>query len=270
MKILFVNRKNAYTLNGGDTMQMENTMKELKLLGNDIQVSLGENSISYYKKFDVIHFFNMQTDKFTLKEVEKIKKTKAKLVLSPIWWDFEEENIKNEKGYSKKAILASKIIGIENIKILKIKNLMMRYKRMKKILNKVDVILPNSNSEIKLINEKFGISNGKMHVVYNGISKIYQDESIQVNGARNFALQVGRIEPSKNTLLTIKACKKNGIALKLVGRIIDKDYYNECLDEIEGSEIEFLGVKTQKELVDIYNKSKLLFFFKQKTAYEIE
>lgn len=50
-------------------------------------------------------------------------------------------------------------------------------------------------------------------------------------GVENYAIGVGIIEPGKNQLMAIRAAKKAGIPLVLVGNYRDAEYYRKCVDE---------------------------------------
>lgn len=256
MKVLFINRKNALTLSGGDTVQMLNTKNELNNLGVDVEIILGESDSNNYNNFDLVHLFNIQTDKFSLKEARKVKNKNCKLIVSPIWWDFEKEQIKDIRTFGDKSKKLAEVIGNRNVIFLRKINLKIRYRRMKKILKLADMILPNSNMEKELLIKEFGVDKSKVKVVYNGVSKDYISRSV-FNEKRYFALQVGRIEEAKKTHLSIRACKELGIPLKIIGKKVDEEYYNYCLNEAKSSEVEFIGTKNHTELIEYYQKAKI-------------
>jgi len=251
-----VNRPNCFSVHGGDTVQMLETKNELEELGVNVDIYLGDNKYIEYNKYDLVHIFNIQTDKFSLKQVKKFKKKNKKIIVSPIWWDFEISNIDNEQYFSKKAIYFSKIFGKNIVILLKKINLKIRYNRMKKILKHADSILPNSQSEAELIIDNFGIEKDKINVIYNGIGKVFERYNF-INAERNYVLQVGRIELQKNTHLTIRACKELNIPLVLVGKIVDNEYYKLCLEEGENSELTIFNNKNHEELIEIYRKAKI-------------
>lgn len=255
MRILMVNREDAFSLLGGDTIQMMKTKQSLEKLGVKVDVSLGAKNSDYYKKYDLIHIFNVQTEKFSYNEAQKVKSAKIPLILSPIWWDFEEELINDSQNYGKKMLLISKLIGIKNAKRLKSLQLNIKHKKINQILNMSDYILPNSKMEIESLNRCFSYNNRKNFVVYNGISEEFiKSENYE---KREYALQVGRIEPAKNTLLTIKSCNELKIPLLIVGKKVDQTYYKKCLDEGQKGNVKFLDGQKHEELREIYKKAKI-------------
>lgn len=251
MKILFLNRIDAFDKMGGDTIQMLKTKEELEKCNITVDELLGPQNITVYKNYDIIHIFNIQTDKFCFKEVQKIKKVKKTVVISPIWWDFEE-NIECDEEKKK---LIKRLLGKRIVSKIKRYKLNIRYKRMEKILDYSRCILPNSLLEIDSLKRCFKFDFSKCKVIYNGISNefISSDEIRD----RNYALQVGRIEPVKNTLYTIKACKELNIPLIVIGKIADENYYKKCVKEAEHTDIRFLNTMKHTDLINIYKNAKL-------------
>lgn len=255
MRVLIVNRSDAYTRFGGDTVQMEETKNALLKLGVDVTVKLGEQEIEEYKNFDLVHIFNIQTDRFSLNEIKKVKESGASIIVSPIWWDNEIYEVSDFSRFSKNARILSKLIGKENMIKIKRHRLNSRYQRMKEILNISDKVLPNSHMEEELIKKYFNVPDKKISVVYNAISSEYMIEDGDNSG--EFALQVGRIEEAKKTYQTIKACNELNINLKIVGKDINEEYYAKCLDEGRKGNVQFLGMKNKDELIEIYKKAKV-------------
>lgn len=256
MRVLMVNREDAFSLLGGDTIQMLKTKESLEKLGIKVDVSLGNKDVNYYKQYDLVHMFNVQTEKFSHKEAKKIKLANIPLVVSPIWWDFEEELINDVENYSKKMMFISKFIGINNAKSLKSLKLKLKYKKINKILNISQYLLPNSKMEIESLNRCFSYDKKKNFVIYNGISDSFIKE-FKNETERKYVLQVGRIEPTKNTLLTIKACNELKLPLLIVGKNADQDYYEKCLIEGQKGKVEFLDSQEHEQLIKIYEKAKV-------------
>lgn len=72
----------------------------------------------------------------------------------------------------------------------------------------------------------------------------------------NYFLAVGRLTPYKKFDLTIAACKKLGLPLKIVG--VGKDFHR--LKGLCGSQQELLGSVSERELHDLYASAKALIF----------
>lgn len=271
MKVLLVNRKDAYDKFGGDTVQMCNTQKELKKIGIECDIALGEQEESFYSKYDIIHIFNIQTEKFTLKEAKKVKKLSKLLVVSPIWWSYQKlMNDIDNHHCSKKVKFASKVLGKKNVMLLKEFNEKRRNLKRKKILDMSNLILPNSIMEVEDLKNTFKEDySDKCKVIYNGVEdKFINANNIKFNdelcdlGLREFSYvtQVGRGEVEKNTLLTIRACNSLKIPLVIVGQFTDVIYEELCKKEAINGQVYFLGRKNADEIIEInkYSKAHIL------------
>ena len=58
MKVLFISRATLFKDKGGDTVQLVNTADQLKELGVEVDIKLGDRRIDY-EQYDLIHFFNI-------------------------------------------------------------------------------------------------------------------------------------------------------------------------------------------------------------------
>jgi len=267
MKILMLNRPDAYTKIGGDTIQMIETKKELEKFGVNIDIALGPQEIDVYRNYDIIHLFNIQTVDFSYKEALKIKAINKILVLSPIWWSFQEEYFKHNFTYvSVKAKLVGTVFGKRLSSYAYKLKLYLSNKKASKIIQMADYIMPNSFLEFYNLLTTFGdFDLDKVKVVYNGVSKEFlTDKSFELPDelrqrgfkSKEFALQVSRIEPHKNTLTTIKCCKKLNIPLVLIGNIGDSSYFKEVSREFNENVL-YLGYKNYLELLPYYYNARI-------------
>ncbi|SHI74600.1 glycosyltransferase [Clostridium intestinale] len=267
MKVLIVNRLDAFENFGGDTMQMIETEKELKKIGIDVEVSLGSQTLEKYNEYDVIHFFNIQTEKFTYNEILKAKKLKKKIAVSPIWWNYEELlNDLPDSFYTSKAKLIKKIFGKKTLIYMKNVNQRIRNIKRVKILDIANIILPNSKMEIDCLLDSFNKDfSSKCKVVYNGVDEKFEHiteiemlNELKEKGFNKFdyVTQVGRIEVNKNTLLTIRACKELGIPLVLAGKWNEDEYFDCCKNEAKGHDVVFLGKRDMSDIVKLNKNAK--------------
>ncbi|WP_195245495.1 glycosyltransferase family 4 protein [Clostridium celatum] len=273
MKVLFVNRENAFTRLGGDTVQMVETKESLKKLGVQVDIALGVQDESTYSKYDIIHVFNIQTEDFTLEECKKIKKCNKRLYVSTIWWDFSTNHINLNLNLNKlstkdkiaKAILGKKLyVKLKENRSKKFNS--KRFEKIKEILDLADILLPNSKMELDSLNNNFNNDySKKSYVVYNGINlekycgkeempKELKDNSFK---SREYVLQVGRIEDIKGTLETIKACNEFNLPLVIVGKAADDSYMQLCEEEAKNGKVYFAGLKNTDELVPFYRNARV-------------
>ena len=60
VKVAFISRDTLYKDPGGDTVQIENTVRSLRELGVEVDVLLASTKIDY-SRYDLLHFFNIIT-----------------------------------------------------------------------------------------------------------------------------------------------------------------------------------------------------------------
>lgn len=269
MRILMVNRENAISNLGGDTIQMLETKKELEKLGVEVDIALGPQQITTYKNYDIIHIFNIQTLSFTYDEVSKVKTIGKPIVLSPVWWNFWKEYFKSKYITVSNKMKIIRLLFGKNISIFlyKIKFDYVNKKKIRKLFEIVDFILPNSYLEFYDIISSFGyIDFNKIRIIYNGVSSEYLTlknyeipEDLKNKGikSKEYALQVGRIDGNKNVLSTILCCKKLNIPLVVIGDKADILYWKKIEKEIDGKNIIYLGFKKNDELIPYYYNAKI-------------
>ena len=261
MKIIFANRKTAYSLKGGDTVQMDKTKEYLQKEYPDLNIKIvtSAEDLEQEDDIDIVHIFNIQTCDETLKYIEIAKKKKAKIVLSSIYWDLLTSIYIHYLSYISKhhiwvpRFLQKLFVKFVNLIIVLTSFLRNRYtntlykglylssknKRIGKlILDNVDIILPNSDEEITCLSEYFGIDENvlqsKCVCIPNATElKTFNRQPLPkdldyINGLTNIVVQAARIEPLKNQLNLVKALEKDkNIPIILIGKICVESYYDE-------------------------------------------
>lgn len=238
MRILFQSRKDLFINLGGDTIQILKTKEELEKLGYEIDINCGtEENLS---KYDLVHIFNLQTIKLTKKQLLNARKQNKKVVLSTIWWDFQ--NFGMDTDYVKYSSVKRKLVS----------NLLMPFSHFNKhgayclmdkilfelrvrenaryILKNVDLILPNSIAELEILIQNFNMPElrAKSNVVVNAVDKdiaLTDHEQGEIDIPKDYILCVGRIEPIKGQAKILQAlyCEKE-IPIVFIGKGIDTDY----------------------------------------------
>ena len=255
MNILFVNRKDWRENIGGDSVQM---IKVKKYIEGKANVSIETHPRKVRKTisdYDLIHIFNTQRISETLYFCQIANDSNKPLVLSPIYYDLSivEENISNNLYAFLKSLLKDRIYFLKDLlrvwKRVSYSNFLYLsflydFKSMyKKVINLVDVIIPNSFAEKHFLQESFNIEDEKLKVIPNGVD----GELLKINyGAMDFIkdfripfekfiLCVARIDERKNILNLLNAMIGLDIPLVLIGRYspLHKHYYNRCRKIIE-------------------------------------
>lgn len=241
MKVLMLGRTelNKIGLTSGDKIQIENTAKELRQLGIEVDIKAGIHFDM--AGYDIIHLFQLDWTPETYFNALNAKKLNKPLVVSPIHHSVAEvQRFDNEYAFDFRRIsrilfnnqfhrdtfknvyrslfntqkllptLASIFIGLE--------------KMHTEVLKLADLVLVQTEGEAQDLKQTYKVD-FKYKVVPNGVGKNYLDLQQNQNYKNalpfeNYIICVARIEPRKNNLSIIKAVqnlrKKLNKDLKLV------------------------------------------------------
>lgn len=254
MKVIFVNRKNCFSLRGGDTVQMEKTKEYLEKLFSDIDIEivLSPEEILENNDAQIVHIFNITDTSENLNYIKAAKKKNMKVVLSTIYYESLDGvyarylGALGIYGLNMPDIIKKIIICILNFCIMILTLFVPKYKNFaqnglylfpknknagKFILKNSDIILPNSDIEQDNVSTYFGydISNKTM-IVPNATEFFKKNYDITENFdlvlPENFILEFGRIEVGKNQLNLIKALMKTPeIPIVIVGKMNNNHKY---------------------------------------------
>lgn len=263
MKVALISRSSLFEVPGGDTVQVKETAKALEDLGVEADILIGNETIDY-SNYDLLHFFNIIRPNVISYHA---KKANLPYLISTIFVDYTEI----ERTYRSLPFrILSRIIGSDGMeyvktiarailngeKILDGSYVFRGHKRsIEKLLNEASCLLPNSESEFKRLKNRYQFSN-QYKVVPNAVSNdFFEDDSS--NTERSGLICVGRIEVIKNQLNLIKAVNGTDIPLKLIGKPAPnhQEYYKMCKD-LAGSNVQFLGQLTKKEVIAEMKKAK--------------
>lgn len=254
-----MNRKDCFQNPGGDTIQMIKTKEYLEKNFPHLKISYGFNEKDIIEfNPEIIHIFNIQTFEETYNYIQMAKKNSNKIALSPIYWQkgdvfyvtkLYKLNIGINSITSHLAFLGRKIWSIYESLNVKMKN------KIKYILQNSDILLPNSMEELEIIEYCFKVRKN-YKIVYNSVDSkflIFQKRDNQKDYIN--ILTVGRIEPCKNQISTLKAINnlsRSYKALKfkytIVGRISDDLYAQELYRLTNESKSENLTVILKNEI----------------------
>lgn len=242
---------------GGAEVQLLKTKESLEGLG--VNVSIFNPGKDKVEDFDIFHNFSMQRDSFRLFSVAK--GAGVKTALSSIYWPPDELIFSDEKlkglgrwAYEKLAMIQSEM------------NPFYQMYPYKGYLQMADIILPNSETEKKILIQRFGVPAQKIFVVPNGVDNKFaharKDLFVKKFKMKDFVLFVGRIDPRKNLLKLILAVKKIGLPMAIVGHApsYEQGYAKMCKEAAEGSQIYFLGSMPagSEMLMSAYASAKVL------------
>jgi glycosyltransferase involved in cell wall biosynthesis len=122
-----------------------------------------------------------------------------------------------------------------------------------------DLLLPNSESEARMIREQLGVTT-PCHVVPNGVDPARFTEGKQAAAApREYVTCVARIEPQKNQLGVIEALRNTHHRVRIVGpsgHQTHHQYHERCRARAT-SNIEFTGPLAGDDLVQVYRTTRV-------------
>lgn len=223
MRVLFVNRPDALTRPGGDTVQLQKTAEALGALG--VQVRVGPPDDENVQWSNVVHVFNAQTPSSSLPALRAARSGGRPAVLSTIWWDL---------SHAQQSSLFSHLFGAPTslwdmshpFFRMAVRTLRSNwFSAIQETLRAADLLLPNSAEEMVCLHKDFGTDLPPHRVVLNAVDTTLfkHDSSIQKMGV----ICCARIEPTKNQLALIYAVAKlPGLKLTLVGRAGHHSKYN--------------------------------------------
>lgn len=236
MKVLFLGRIGLMEVGGGDKIQVENTAKELRKLGIEVDISTDLNTD--VSKYDVVHIFQLDWGAEAFIHAKHAKQSHKPVVLSPIHHSMREVKRYDDYyafGYRR----ISKLIFNDQFKRDTFKNLYRSLFDFRKIypttlsilrglktlhtqaLQMSDVVFVQTDLEAKDLIDTYKVPI-KWEKIPNGVGDnfIHPTEFTNGLGISNYVLCVGRIEPRKNQLSIIKAVENlrdiTGEDLKLV------------------------------------------------------
>jgi len=224
MKILLWTRSDCFTAKGGDMVQVENTLLELKKLKTDVSVS--DKPQVDLTKFDIVHLFQLDWTPETYLHAKKVKKSGKKLIVSPIHHNIDEVR-KFDDEYAFGLRRVSKILFTDQFQRDTFKNIyraimdknkviptlysmIMGLKKMnKKVLEMSDYVLTQTELEAEDLEKLYRVK-FPWEVIPNGVSEsfLHPQDLKNIFPFEDYIVCVGRIEPRKNNLNLIAAVKE--------------------------------------------------------------
>ena len=221
MNVYFASYQSVMLLKGGPKTQIIQTKKELEKLG--VNVNFFETWKELNKeKCDLFHLFGANIGTYHL--AREIHKTGIPMVVTPIFFSLHSTK------FLRTALYADKFVR----KVFH--GLWMDYGFLHDICNWAEAVLPNTECELKLLEEGLSIPIEKQRVIPNGVEeKFYNaDGTLFRNkyGVNKFILNVGHIGPArKNVLRLIRAVDEIETPIVIIGRIENNSYGNICIEE---------------------------------------
>ncbi len=222
MNILFVTYPSAGLNKGGLQLQIEETRKAIIGLGSNVE--LYNSWHCDLSDVDIIHVFSLNPAVKPF--VDAALERDIPVVVSPIFSSYH----KNDAIFRLKVFLSRRLPGLFTFQ-----------KLSAAIISTSNKVIALSEEEKEKLVSAFPITKSAIHIVPNGVNRCFLDSSpnkfVSKYGVSNFVLTVGRVEEWKNQLELIRACKKLGKKLVIIGpaNAKSKNYYHQCRSEADES-----------------------------------
>lgn len=265
-RVAVVTRPSAISHKGGDVIQMEKTAEWLQILGLEVLVTSNLDMVESFKP-DIIHFTGLNLQRNMRRVVERFLSLnpRPKFVMSTIYVSYDEFERRVRSDWRTKTIY--KLLGylkLEYIKelfrdkFLSIDDLVHIFCRKadhiyQNNLKNVDLLLPNSDSELDAVARDFGPLGNMLEVVNNGVD-FDRFEPLTPLPFKNFVLCVARIEELKNQINLIRACKVANLNLVLVGGLSPSQYkyFKKISGELDARRV-YVGEVPHSKLSSYYD-----------------
>ncbi|MDO3643396.1 glycosyltransferase family 4 protein [Mucilaginibacter sp. L3T2-6] len=264
MKVAFIARSTLYTVPGGDTVQVVQTARQLTNLGLEVDILLSKDKINY-GKYDLLHFFNLIRPADILYHSKVAGKPFVISTILCTYGDYYQYN-RNGAGAIFTRLPADSVEYLKTVArwILgrdHLSGIDYLWKGQKKsiieLLNRANIILPNSESELKRVKESYP-NNARHVIIANGINpeRFPFDPSLPKD--ENLVLCVARIEGRKNQLNLIRALNNTRFKLVIIGAPAPNqlDYYHQCQAEAAAN-VSFAGRLPHEELISYLQRAKV-------------
>jgi glycosyltransferase involved in cell wall biosynthesis len=262
MKVVFISRSTLYSTRVGDTTQVEQTAKHLRLLGIHVDIKLTTDNIEY-EKYDLLHFFNLIRPNDILHHLQKTNKP---IIVSPIYVDYSDFDQHDRQGMTRLMARAFGKHGSEYLKTVfrsligqdsstSFTYLLGHKRAIKAILKRTSMLLPNSKSEAGRIENDFGNKLAYL-VIPNAIDTELFHTKDGVDRNKKQVICVAQIEGRKNQHRLIDATKDLDVDLVLIGRPSpnNRSYFDYC-KKMAHLRVRFIDFLVHDELTGWYNRS---------------
>lgn len=207
--VLFFAPSRVFQAPGGGENQLTRTGMHLHELGVDVR--LFNPWTDSLRGARLLHTFGMSREGLELARVARA--SGVAVVVSPICW-YEPRAIA--------ALASGYVASICDLGKWAAQWAVPRWPRWRReLLGLADAVLPNSRAEASQLVRLFAIDPARVRVIPNGVEPRFAAATPDLwrsrYGDEPFVLYTGRIEPRKNVLGQVKACRAAGLPLTLIG-----------------------------------------------------
>ena len=221
MKVCFLAQQSVAMVGGGPLIQLRETARYLPEFG--IEVGYFDQWSDFPRhKYDLVHIFGANFMSYDI--AQRLHQFGIPFVVSSIFYTMHSPSF--IRMTSKAAKVAARLFrGIRT-----------DYGFTGEVCRLSQMVLPNTGSEAEIIKKGFGVPDGQVRVVPNGVHERFAtadpEPFIREYGLRDFVLNVGHIGTKrKNVLNLIRAMRGIDSPLVVIGKVQQGAYAAQCLRE---------------------------------------
>lgn len=276
------NRRDVFSVPGGDTIQMMKTKEALEKKYEDVSIDISTELKPNLDSYDLVHLFNVTRVHETYTQLQNAKRQNKPVVVTPIYHSLVALGNYEKNGRVGLLKLLNTLIpnktfveGLKNlIRTIKdpkqfqptLKQLEIGYvEQQRLVLEEADILFPIAKEEYNCFKEELNISHDRYLVVPNGVDYIENNDlnkkEIDVHGQQitNYILCVARIENRKNQIGLINALKNTNYKIIFVGakNPKQKKYFQEFIKLIDNKNYFYLGKVDHDKIMNLYKNARV-------------
>ncbi|MFQ5410670.1 MAG: glycosyltransferase [Phycisphaerae bacterium] len=252
LRVLVQNRADSETCPGGDTVQMEWTVRFLRERGYDVCLSF--DSDLDLSGFDVVHLFNLTRPIETLAQAENARRQSKPMVLSSVYWDLASAVPWHAHPFPRNWYHLIRPRGPRSFALRGMQ---------KMILQQAEFVFPNSEAEkAHLLDRFYGLSSERLRVVKNGVAPASAGSVVSnpLPLCRGAFVCAGAIGPRKNQLNLVRAFSRlPDERLCVIGQAAAGcAAYDRAVRRVAGANVSFHGTLPHAEMGAVLREARAL------------
>jgi glycosyltransferase involved in cell wall biosynthesis len=231
MRVLFVVRPSGLDRVGGDVNVALYEKRGLEAMG--ITVDVAATLEPDARGYDVAHVFGVFDAEIAHPQIEACRTSSARLVITPIWWDYSEFYDRSRGCERALGASPSRIDNrLARVRATAAGRFLRRGEKRKyarrlewqrNLLRRADVVLPSSELEAHEV-RRLGVLDRPMFVVHHPFEALARGPVT----ARSGIICAARIEPKKNQAMLLYALRDLDVNITLTGACLEPEYLALC------------------------------------------
>jgi glycosyltransferase involved in cell wall biosynthesis len=259
MRVLFVVRPNARDRVGGDVNVALYEKRGLEALGVTVEVAAELEPDA--RGYDVAHVFGVFDPEIAQPQIDACRRSAARLVVTPIWWDYFEFYGRSRGCERALAGAGARIEDrLRRVRATPAERFLRagekrKYARrldwQRDLMRRADLLLPSSELEAHAV-RRLGVLDRPTFVVHHPFEVPSRgDETAERRGV----LCAARIEPKKNQAMLLYALADLDVEITLTGACFEPEYLKLC-KRFMNDRVRWLGpVESRDEVLRLMSRT---------------